>query len=277
MLNWINGPAVYAAGQDRSGNVVADMVGANVGYFGDPGQSNPRAYEVYTAHIVVGVNFPPLGGVVNRTRVVLPSNTSFDYSHGWFACFRQSSNPARTIDATNDPSANCIRVATQLPDGSFDLGFRDLPQGNLFEIQFNLKTTEPIQNGLLRGFVDSQYGQGPLSCVVSVSVFGPAPRSGRLRVQAKPKWLSTGKPVSYSIIVEDTGSGEPLDGTATIHNYTSAGQPDDFQVPTNTPLVHTFHIWNNPPGADMAVPWGEVTVPGYDADRGKTFWFVSGF
>ena len=45
------------------------MVGANVGYYGDAAQANPVVGELYTAHLVVGVGYPPRGGVLHSTRI----------------------------------------------------------------------------------------------------------------------------------------------------------------------------------------------------------------
>ena len=172
-IGWVNGPAVYAGGLDRNAVFDPKMVGTNVGYYGDPAQDNPVVGEVYTAHIVVGVGYPPRGGVVNGTRIRLPPSTTFDLSTG-IRCYRQRPGETSALDATNDPSANCPKNVPLLGDGSYDLGQRDLPQGNLFEVQFDLRTSAPVTNGLLTGFVDSAYGSGSLGSVVAVNVF-PAP------------------------------------------------------------------------------------------------------
>jgi hypothetical protein len=172
-IGWVNGPTTYAGGLDR--NMVFDpkMVRTNVGYYGDPGQANPVVGEIYTAHLVVGVGYPARGGVVNRTRIRLPPNTTFDFGLG-IRCYRQRPGESNKIDSTKDSSANCPQKVTLFDDGSYDLGERDLVQGNLFEIEFDLQTTAPMSNGLLTGFIDSPYGMGPLSSSVPVAVF-PAP------------------------------------------------------------------------------------------------------
>jgi hypothetical protein len=216
-IGWVNGPAVYAGGLDRNATYDPKMVGTNVGYYGDPAQDNPVVDELYTAHIVVGVRYPPRGGVVNRTRIRLPPSTTFDLSSG-IRCLRQRPGETSTIDATNDPSANCPRNVAQLGDGTYDLGQRDLPQGNLFEVQFDLRTSTPVTNGLLTGFVDTEYGSGSLGSVVAVNVFPtPPPPNFNGTWFGEATWTPGSLRVAYRLELQQSGS------TVTMAQYYDVG------------------------------------------------------
>ena len=247
------------------------MIGANVGYYGDRSKSNPVVGEVYTGHLVVGVGYPPRGGVVHGTRVRLPRSTAFDMSQGGITCRRQRPGENTAIDATADPGARCVQDPLLQRDGTYWLGYRDLPQGNLFEIQFNLRSNAILNDEILTGIVDSEYGT--LQCQVPIRVF-PAPvPSNRLEVRVEPsQQIDARRPVNLTIVTEDTGNGARVDGVATIFNYTPDGRNTVIvEVPTNRPVLLTFYPGRVPhpqvpSGADMYTPYGRVNVPGYARD-----------
>ena len=280
MADWINGAAVYLAGQDRYGNLDPKMIGAQVGYFGDPG-ANPIVGEIYTAHLVVGVGYSPRGGVVHSTSVRLPAHTSFDTSLSHVTCRRQRPNETQLFDATGDPSAQCVQPTLQ-GDGAYWLGYRDLPQGNLFEVLFNVRTETPLSGELLTGVVQSEYGT--MRCDVAVNVLRKPPPSGRLRVRVEPTDpIENHAAVTIMIVTEDAGNGARTDGVATIFNYSPDGlTPSPVNRPTNVEFDMTFHSGEVPhahySGAtvDIYTPSGQVSVPGYNQDAGMKIPFKWG-
>jgi hypothetical protein len=226
MVYWVNGPTVYVGGLDRLGNYEPRMVRTNVGYYGDPAQDNPVVGEIYTAHIVVGVGYPPRAGVQNRARIQLPPNTTFDLSLG-IRCRRQKPNEPDATDVTTNPNYNCVKNATPFGDGSYDLGQRDLVQGDLFEVQFDLQTRAPVKNGLLTGFIDSEYGTGILSSSVAVNVF-PAPPPPNFNGTWRGLGTATegafppGRQAPFRLELQQSGSKVTM---AEYHDWTGSGIP----------------------------------------------------
>lgn len=94
--------------------------------------------------------------------------------------------------------------------------------------------------------------------------------TGRLEVLVRPTRIRLGTATEITIITRDGGSGTPVDGTASILNYSASGRPEPFQVPTNQPFTRTLrkHKEFDPETKtwDFEEPGGDVSVPGYERD-----------
>jgi len=291
MVDWINGPATYLPGVDRFGAPSAEMVGLNVGYYGDARLGSPSVGELFTGHIVVGAGFPARGGVVvDQLGVRLPPGVSFSPQPPGIRCYSQDRQRGTYLDSTGDPSAGCpVFPPGRLTNGFADLGRRDLPQGYLFEVQFDLVSQVPLAGALLEGYVRTDWGE--LTCQVPLDVAATpvsAPASGRLQARVVPDVLPLNALTAFTVRSQDTGNGRPVQGLVTIDNYPpgwSLPQPLPLILPTNTPVTLTLKAGGGIPASvnldrfpspflpysgpyrPLHPPRARVTAPGYDADR----------
>jgi len=236
---WINGPVQRLGGVDHVGVFYPRMVETQVGYFGDVVAGSPRVGEPYRAHFSASVGFPPRGGVILKLSLRLPPGTRLVHAAG-VRCLRQRDSGV-LVDATDDPGASCP-VNPPAPDaaGFIDLGSRDLPQGNRFEIDFTLETSARLSGVPIVGRAETIYGTS--LCDVPVQVEEAArPPSGQLAVRLVPPQLPLGQVVPVTVVTQDSGSGALVPGWAHINNYTPAGEPRFQVVPTNSPSVFVFN------------------------------------
>ncbi len=212
MPDWINGPAVSAPGMDRNGWFQPLMIQTQVGYFGDHVTRMPLVGDTYTARILVNLNYPPRGGVIFSLAVQLPPATSFVAGQA-IRCFRRAPGSTTMVDVTTDPGANCPTFPlSPLPDGFFDFRQRDVAQGTLFEVRFNLITNAELDGQPLVCRTDSEYGstlsRGPIR-----TFRRPGSTSDRLAARVEPRVLPLGPtPANFTVVLEDTGSFAPVAG-----------------------------------------------------------------
>jgi len=137
-----------------------------VGYYGNTDASFPKVGDIYYAHIVVGVvGSSCAGGADVNTEVVLPAGTNFAVSaqnriRCWY--YPASGNPPEEV--TDNPQAGCTQTPTQGAMGK-SLGFRIVPNGGIFEIQFPVYSTRELhgiaQNeSKLNGYVEVSIAGG---------------------------------------------------------------------------------------------------------------------
>jgi hypothetical protein len=261
---WINGTPKYVFGLDSNLNK-APTVGINVGYWEDSQLNEPRVGKPYIAHIVVGVLDALRGHSNVILGVLLPQATSFRFASGEppFLCRQQNFDVSVAVDVTGSPSSGCPSAAPSgLPNGFFDLGFRDLPSHTHFEVAFELDSSVRITGEKLWGYVLCSDGEA--YCDVPVFIRNP---SGRLKVSTDPGWIDrTGVPLTFSVLSQDTGDDFPVPGIATITNFDSNGVRLVLQLATNTRQTVTFHYGHDLPNVDVVVPGGVVNCPGYQQD-----------
>jgi len=243
MAGWINGPSAAAGGFDRWNQFVPTMIAVEIGYFGDRVKRSPLVGEPYPARVVVSLGFPPRGAVLFGLSVRLPTGT-------------------RSADGT---------LGTPSADGFYDLGWRDSPQGSLFEMRFNL-VTEKVSNGdLLDCRTDSEYGT--TFCSVPIEVHRrPGAPSGRLGVRVEPEQLPLGpQPANFVVVMEDTGSYAPVAGL--VHGWSFLPDAARTRIPilllTNTPSTLIFYkgpMWFGT--LSPQIPGGKASAfVGYERDR----------
>lgn len=159
-LEWIDSPLLSLPGVNPlTGGITEHMIIAVVGYFGEPDGSFPSSGVPYFCRVVVALDNPNLQGNTNvQTGVFLPSNTSF-VTPPVVRCLRNragSNEPAS--DVTQELASDCRVSPMALPNGASNLGERPIASRNVFEFQFQLVTTGPIQ-GALTGYVNSFFGE----------------------------------------------------------------------------------------------------------------------
>ena len=122
------------------------MVQATTGYYGDHQNFTfPRVNDVYYAHVLVSIPGNPCPDGVTEvfTKIALPANTTMAYSAQYpVRCFYQGrSTNGAWAEVTNDPAASCPSAPTLGNDGYWNLNWRPLASGMMFDIWFPVRTS----------------------------------------------------------------------------------------------------------------------------------------
>ncbi|HYF65941.1 MAG TPA: hypothetical protein VD886_24135, partial [Herpetosiphonaceae bacterium] len=165
-MQWINGTleshSYYRACWPESAQTLTSEY---IGYYGATDASFPKVGDVYYAHVVVGVvGSSCAGGADVNTEVWLPEGTNFAVSEQnkircWY--YPASGNPPEEV--TDNQQAGCPKTPTQGTHGA-SLGFRIVPNGGIFEVQFPLYSTRE-----LRGMSQNE---AKMTGLVEVSIAG---------------------------------------------------------------------------------------------------------
>ena len=171
---WIESEILSLPGVDPvSGRFDEHMVMAAVGYLGEPDGSLPSKGVPYLCRVVVGVGNPTtLGNIGVQTGIFLPPSTSFATPPAITCIDNRAGDPE--IPVTQDPAADCKLSPTPFPNGASNLGERLIASHNIFQIEFALVTSGPIQ-GTLKGYVNCFLGELFPEVALGVGVQGTFP------------------------------------------------------------------------------------------------------
>lgn len=240
MVYWIDGTVGQVPGIDAYGYTAA-MIRARVGYEGHPLARRPIVGETYRAHVVLAIGFPQRGSLVVGLGLRLPARTSLAGSA--IRCVRTTASGTVFPDSAADPSVRCPQPPlTPRADDHLDLLSREVPQGDVLELVLDLVTTTEVDGELLQLRVETDWGLVDCSVPVRVHPAGPPPpASGRLAVRVEPPVLPLGRPVTFTVVTEDSGNGDPVPGVVQVRNFvTTGGASALVQLATNAPATLTF-------------------------------------
>lgn len=117
-----------------------------VGYYGATDASFPKVGDVYYMHVVVGVvGSSCVGSADVHTRVQLPAGTAFANSaENRIRCWYHPASGNPPEEVTDVANAGCVQNPTQGVNG-WNLGFRLVPNGGIFEIIFPVYSTRELK------------------------------------------------------------------------------------------------------------------------------------